>query len=122
MNIGRRIVYDSVTGAIILNTGEDTTATAERPAWNGITYIDIPFGQDADKYNRVVKYHVDITTKKVIFDELGPIIITTDAKLSAIYQTIYAFSKTLNSNNKLATLNQEIVNALKTVVIQQGGV
>lgn len=117
MNIGRRILYDSVTGAIILDTGEDTNATAERPTWNGTTYIDIPFGQDTDKYNRVVKYHVDIANKVVVFDQLGPVVITNDAKLTALYQNIYLFNKALSSNNKLATINQEVINALKTIVI-----
>lgn len=46
MNIGRRIVYDSVTGAIILDTGEQIDTAAERPVWNGCNYIDIPYGQD----------------------------------------------------------------------------
>lgn len=44
MNLGRRIVYDSQTGEILYDTGEDTNATEERPVWNGITYIDIPYG------------------------------------------------------------------------------
>ncbi len=117
MNIGRRIVYDSVTGAIILDTGEDTNATAERPVWNGTTYIDIPYGQDSDKYSRVLKYHVDIATKTVVFDELGKVVVTDDAKLAAVYQNIFTFNKTLNSNNKLAGLSQEVINALKTIVI-----
>ena len=117
MNLGRRIVYDSVTGAIVLDTGEETNATAERATWNGITYIDIPYGQDSDKYSRVVQYHVDIASKIVVFDQLGPVIITDTARFNAIYQNIYIFNKTLNANNKLATLNQEVINALKTIVI-----
>lgn len=117
MNLGRRIVYDSVTGAIVLDTGEETNATTERPVWNGITYIDIPYGQDTDKYNRAVKYHVDISTKTVIFDQLGPIIITDDAKFKAIYQNILSFNTALTKNNKQAELGQQIVNALKTIVI-----
>lgn len=117
MNLGRRIVYDSVTGTIIMDTGEETNATAERSVWNGTTYLDIPYGQDVDKYNRVVKYHVDISIKQVIFDQLGPIIITDDAKLTALYKSVLSFNVALTSNNKLATLNQEIVNALKTIII-----
>lgn len=117
MNLGRRIVYDSITGGIVLDTGEETNATAERPVWNGITYIDIPYGQDSDKYSRVVKYHVDINTKKVVFDQLGPVIIDPDTKIKTIFQNILAFNTALTSNNKLANLNQEIINALKTIVI-----
>lgn len=117
MNLGRRICYDSITGEIILDTGEEINATAERPVWNGITYIDIPYGQDADKYSRVVKYHVNVNSKTVIFDELGQIVIPEDTKFKALYQNILAFNTTLNSNNKLATLNTEIVNALKTIII-----
>ena len=117
MNLGRRIVYDSVTGGIILNTGEDTTATAERAVWNGTTYLDIPFGQDSDKYSRVLKYHIDIATKTVIFDQLGPVIITQDAKISALFQSLLAFNITLTNQNKQAVLTEEIINALKTIVI-----
>lgn len=120
MNLGRRIVYDSVTGAIILDTGESTTATAERPTWNGTTYIDIPFGQDEDKYSRVVKYHVDVSTKTVVFDQLGKVIVTDDAKFNALFKSILAFNSQINTNNKLATLNEEIVNALKTIIIGSG--
>lgn len=120
MNLGRRIVYDSITGGIVLDTGEETNAMAERPIWNGITYIDIPYGQDADKFARVVKYHVDVTNKIVVFDQLGPVVITTDAKLTALYKSILAFNVTLSNNNKLATLSTEIVNALKTITIQGG--
>ncbi|AKA68564.1 hypothetical protein [Clostridium scatologenes] len=119
MNLGRRIVYDSITGGIVLDTGEETNAT-ERPVWNGITYIDIPFGQDSDKYSRVVKYHVDINTKKVVFDQLGPVIVTDDAKFNALFKSVLAFNTQINNNNKLATLTEEIVNALKTVIIGSG--
>ena len=120
MNIGRRIVYDSVTGAIILDTGEDTNATAERSVWNGTTYVDIPYGQDADKYSRALKYHVDIATKTVVFDQLGQVIFDTDTKIKTLFQSLYAFNDLLSNNNKLATLNEEIVNALKTIVIGSG--
>ncbi|WPC41209.1 hypothetical protein [Clostridium sp. JS66] len=120
MNLGRRIVYDAQTGAIYLDTGEETNVAAERPAWNGITYIDIPYGQDSDKFARVVKYHVDVTSKVVVFDQLGPVIIDADTKIKTLFQSILAFNTTLNNNNKLAVLNQEIVNALKTITIQGG--
>ena len=121
MNLGRRIVYDSVTGGIILNTGEDTTATAERAVWNGITYIDIPFGQDTDKYSGVLKYHVDIATKAVIFDQLGPVIITQDDKIKFLFQNLMGFNLILTNQNKQAILIQEIINALKTITMQGSG-
>jgi hypothetical protein len=64
-----------------------------------------------------VQYHVDIATKTVVFDQLGPVIITDTARFNAIYQSLFSFNKALTSNNKLADLNEEIVNALKTIVI-----
>jgi hypothetical protein len=93
MNLGRRIIYDNQTGEIILDTGEQTDATEERPTWNGITYIDIPYGQDTDKYNRVIKYHVDVASKTVVFDELSPVPITADEQIANLTKTLFNFNK-----------------------------
>ncbi|MEY8001626.1 hypothetical protein AB8U03_15760 [Clostridium sp. Mt-5] len=115
MNLGRRIIYDSQTGTIILDTGEQTDATAERPVWNGITYIDLVYGQNADEFSRVIKCHVDISTKTVVFDELSPIPITTDDQIKTISQTLFIFNKAFTSSNQNAELVEAIINAINSL-------
>lgn len=115
MQIGRRIIYDSQTGEILLDTGEDTNATEERPVWNGVTYIDIPYGQDSDKYSRVVKYYVDISTKTVVFDELTPVPITTEQQMENLVKTIFTFNKAFTDSNKNADLVKAILDAIKNL-------
>lgn len=115
MNLGRRIIYDSQTGEVILDTGEQTDATAERSIWNGITYIDLPYGQYADEFSRVIKYHVDVSTKTVVFDELSPVPITTDEQAAMLAQTLFNFNLAFTNDNKNADLVKAILNALKSL-------
>ncbi|MBV4423162.1 hypothetical protein [Clostridium tyrobutyricum] len=112
MNLGRRIIYDNQTGEILLDTGEQDNATEERPVWNGVTYIDIPYGQDTDKYSRVIKYHVDINNKTVVFDELSPIPITSQEQIMNLTKTIFNFNKAFTDSNKNAELVKAILDAI----------
>lgn len=115
MNLGRRIVYDSKTGAVILDTGEQTDATEERLVWNGITYIDLEYGAYKDEFSRVIKYHVDVATKTVIFDELTPIPITTDEQATMLAKTLFNFNIAFTNDNKNADLIRAILDALKSL-------
>lgn len=115
MNLGRRIVYDSQTGEVILDTGEQPDATAERPAWNGITYIDLEYGAYADEFERVIKYHIDVATKTIVFDELSPVPITTDEQATMLAKTLFTFNLAFTSDNKNADLVKAILDALKTL-------
>ena len=115
MNLGRRIVYDNQTGKVILDTGEQTDATEERPVWNGITYIDLEYGAYEDEFSRVIKYHVDVATKTVIFDELTPIPITTDEQATMLAKTLFNFNIAFTNDNKNADLIRAILDALKSL-------
>ncbi|WP_368490855.1 hypothetical protein [Clostridium sp. BJN0013] len=115
MNLGRRIIYDSQTGAIILDTGEQIDATEERPIWNGITYIDLDYGAYSDEFSRVIKYHIDVSTKAVVFDELSPIPITMDGQIKTISQALFIFNKAFTSSNQNAELVEAIINAINSL-------
>ncbi|APM40466.1 hypothetical protein [Clostridium kluyveri] len=116
MNLGRRIVYDNQTGKVILDTGEQTDATEERPVWNGITYIDLEYGAYKDEFSRVIKYHVDPTAKTVVFDELQPIPITTEQQIENIAKTLFTFNRAFTNSNKNAELVKAILDAINNLV------
>ncbi|RMD04896.1 hypothetical protein D9O40_00655 [Clostridium autoethanogenum] len=89
--IGRRIIYDTTTGKIIMDSGEMQGSDGdlkERGAISGLAYIDLPYGQDSDKFNRVKSYHVDITTKTVVFDELYDPPVDKDAEIATLQQQL----------------------------------
>lgn len=113
--IGRRIIYDSQTGEILYDTGEDTNATEERPVWNGITYIDIPYGEYTDEFSRVIKYHVDVATKTVVFDELSPVPITAEQQIENLVKTLFIFNKAFTSSNQNAELVEAILDAISNL-------
>lgn len=117
MNLGRRIIYDNQTGEIILDTGEQDNATEERPVWNGVTYIDIPYGEYKDEFSRVIKYHVDVTSKTVVFDELKPVPITPQEQTANLARTLFNFNKAFTNSNK----NAELVKAILDAVSKLGG-
>lgn len=82
-DVGRRILYDSLTGEILHDTGEMSGDVLERPAIQGvIKHLDIPYGQDSDKYIRAITYHVDTDTETVLFDELRPVVVSQDQIIS----------------------------------------
>lgn len=80
MEIGRRLIYDNITGKVILDMGQiKGEDVIERDSINGLDYIDLPFGQDVDKFMIPgVKYHVDPITKIVIFDEIPEPVLTPE--------------------------------------------
>ncbi|MBV4417075.1 hypothetical protein [Clostridium tyrobutyricum] len=117
MNLGRRIIYDNQTGEILLDTGEQDNATEERPVWNGVTYIDIPYGEYKDEFSRVVKYHVDINTKTVIFDELTPVPITPQEQANMMAKTLFSLNLSFINDNKNAELVKDILEAIKNLTI-----
>ncbi|QXE20460.1 hypothetical protein [Clostridium sp. 001] len=86
MNIGRRIIYDSVSGKVLLDLGEGQGEP--RVAINSLDYIDLLYGQDSDKFNRVKSYHVDVTTKTVVFDELYDPPVDKDAEIATLQQQL----------------------------------
>lgn len=85
--IGRRIIFDTQTGKIIMDTGEmqgsDGSLIPREPI-NGLDYIDLPYGQDSDKFNRIKSYHVDPTSKTVVFDELYDPIQTPEERIQEL--------------------------------------
>mgnify|MGYP000863659640 CR=1 FL=1 len=86
MNIGRRIIYDSVSGKVLLDLGEGQGEP--RVAINSLDYIDLPYGQDSDKFGRVKSYHVDVTSKTVVFDELYDPPVDKDAEILQLQQQL----------------------------------
>lgn len=73
MDIGRRIFFDGTTGEVLAESGEMSgMGVVERSTPTGIGYIDLPFGQDADKFSSCYGYHVDVATKTVVFNTVPP--------------------------------------------------
>ena len=116
MDVGRRIIYDSQTGEIIDILGEMSGSdVTERPAWNGVTYLDIPYGQNEDEFSRLKKAHVDITTKTIIFDELNPRTVDQDTRLKVLTQSLFLINKAFVGQNATAEALQNILTALNSV-------
>lgn len=115
-NIGRRILYDNITGEIIdifqEISGDSATA---RPTWNGATYLDIPYGQNEDEFSRLKTAHVDISTKTVIFDELNPKTISAGDANKILTKSLFSINKALVQQNGTAETLKEIVGALKSL-------
>ena len=70
MEIGRRIIFDSITGKVISNSGEMQGEVLPREDIGGLDYVDYPYGYEADKFMRAKSFHIDPLTKAVVFDEL----------------------------------------------------
>ncbi len=89
--IGRRIIYDTTTGKIIMDMGEIQGSDGSlnpREAINGLGYLDLPYGQDSDKFSRVKSYHVDVASKSVVFDELYDPPVDKDAEILQLQQQL----------------------------------
>ena len=89
--IGRRIIYDTTTGKIITDMGEmqgSDGSLVARESINGLSYIDLPYGQDSDKFSRVKSYHVDVASKAVVFDELYDPPVDKDAEVVQLQQQL----------------------------------
>ena len=70
---GRRIIYDMTNGKVIFDFGEavgDVQGNPEIGSTTALRFLDLPYGQDAELFERAKAYHVDHETKTVIFDEL----------------------------------------------------
>lgn len=76
--LGRVIIFDKNNGRIIFDMGESEGETVSRNPIGELDYIELPFGQDSDKFARVKSMHVNIETKEVIFDELYEPIVTPE--------------------------------------------
>lgn len=89
--IGRRIIYDTTTGKIISDLGEmqgsDGSLIPREPI-NGLDYIDLPYGQDSDKFSGVKSYHVDVVSKSVVFDELYDPPVDKDTEILQLQQQL----------------------------------
>lgn len=87
MDVGRRIIYDKVSGEIMIDLGEMQGDVLPRNTIE-LDYLDLPYGQDSDKFNRVKKYHVDVTTKAIIFDELYDPPVDKDEEIASLQQQL----------------------------------
>jgi hypothetical protein len=76
---GRRIFWDSATGTILLDTCESSGDVNAHPEVVGnVMVLDLPYGQDKDKFNSGSTRHIDIGTSVVIFDESIPAVLTPE--------------------------------------------
>lgn len=79
MDIGRRIIFEKSTGKIILDMGEMSGDILPREDLGELDHIDLPFGQDADKFKQGIKaYHIDPETKTLIIDEVMERVLTPE--------------------------------------------
>jgi hypothetical protein len=79
MDRGRRIFWDSATGVILLDTCEASGDVNPHPEVVGnVMILDLPYGQDQDKFNSGSTRHIDPDTAVVIFDEVIPAVVTPE--------------------------------------------
>ncbi|MBZ9635574.1 hypothetical protein [Clostridium sp. FP1] len=67
MEIGKRIIFDKLTGKVLNDTFEEMSGSLQeglRPL--EIDYLDLPFGDITLK--EVLSYHIDIITKSIVVD------------------------------------------------------
>lgn len=90
MQVGRRIIFDKVTGKIIMDSGEHYGDIPLLVPITELDFIDLPYGQDSDKFNRVKNgvYYVDVATKKIVFDELFDPIPTQEQQIAELQQQL----------------------------------
>lgn len=81
IQVGRRIIFDKTNGEVILDMGEMQGDVIERKTYDGISYVDLPYGHESDKFSRVKKWHIDVNTGLPIFDELFEPIETEEERL-----------------------------------------
>ena len=106
LDIGRKIYFELSTGNVLQDCGErsgcviattqdqDFTAyTALKPyQQSAVDVISLAYGQDADKFSKY-KYHIDPTTKLVVFDltteqvKEVAVQLTTDQKIAGLAST-----------------------------------
>lgn len=85
MNIGRRIFYDTMTGNVLVNTGErkgfviETTVEQDIEAYlltelnrEKFSYIELEYGQYAQDFAECDGYRVNPETRKVEFTYPDP--------------------------------------------------
>lgn len=88
---GRRILFDSVTGSIIVDFGEVyacSDGSSIRPTINAIDYVDLEYGYEKENFNKVKKYHIDPTTKKVVFDEFYQLCLSQEQQIEKLQQEL----------------------------------
>lgn len=81
IQVGRRIIFEKLTGKIIMDMGEMQGDVLPREEITTLDFIDLPYGEDLNKFIRVKKYHIDPVKREVIFDELYESVETKEEKL-----------------------------------------
>ncbi|MBI6873731.1 hypothetical protein [Clostridium aciditolerans] len=81
IEIGRRIIYDKLNGKVLVDLGEMQGDVLPKEAIGGLDFIDLPYEQDSDKFSRVKKYHIDVNSKQVVFDELYEPVLTPEQRI-----------------------------------------
>jgi len=84
IKIGKRIIFDSTTGRIVVEFSEMEGNMPDREAINKLDFIDLEFGYEADKFALAKSYHIDPTTKEVVFDELYEITLTPEQQIEQL--------------------------------------
>lgn len=86
MKIGRKIFYDKNTGEVIVNTGErqgsviPTTIEQDITVYKSLSernrntfdYVQLEYGQYAQDFMECNGYHVDVSTKEILFSYPNP--------------------------------------------------
>lgn len=89
MSVGRRIIFDKVSGKVIYDMGEILgDGILPREPIGGLDYIDLEVGQDADSFKRVAEYHVDPQTKTIVFDKLHEPVLTQEEQIAELQQEL----------------------------------
>lgn len=88
IQVGRRIIFDKTSGEVIIDFGEMQGDVMERQHYDGISYVDLPYGYESDKFLRVKKWHIDINTGLPVFDELFNPIPTSEQQIAELQQQL----------------------------------
>ncbi|PED82325.1 hypothetical protein CON65_12640 [Bacillus pseudomycoides] len=82
MQIGRKLYYDTVSGEILVDTGErqgyivETTLEQDVATYTRLSernsdtfdYVQLEYGQYHDEFMRATHIKIDVATKQVVFD------------------------------------------------------
>lgn len=81
--LGRIIFFDKKTGRVIFEMGE-SQGEVSRESIGEVDFIQLPFGEDSDKFARVKSMHINPETKEVVFDELYNPVLTPKQQIQQL--------------------------------------
>lgn len=69
IEVGSRIIFDSVTGEVIVHMGDMYGEISPRKEINSLDYVDFNYGEYPELLTPGYKYHINPVTKLPVQDE-----------------------------------------------------